>query len=79
MIKSQITDLQILQVCPTGILANGARDFALGNPEIIILITDRFCVNETKKLVAFRLHNFPNELLEMAGGTQICSQLDCYH
>lgn len=65
-----------LPVCPTQILDNGDSNFALSSPDIISLTTDCFCVDETKTLMTFPHHNFPNEL-EMASGMQTCSQLDC--
>lgn len=51
--------------------------FTLNSQEIIRLATDYFCVIETKKLTELPFHSFPNDLPEMAGGSQISSQLDC--
>lgn len=55
----------------------GPEHFSLNSPEIIRLATDCFCVNETEKLMELPFHNVPNDLPEMASGSQISSQLDC--
>lgn len=51
--------------------------FILNSQQITRLATDCFCVNETTKLMELPFRNFPNDLPEMAGGSQSSGQLGC--